>query len=69
MAVRSLHIEPECEQCGDPVPAFQNTMFGKWLGNPVLYMGKDSRNIYAAKYQFCDADCLFDWLKDVLGNP
>lgn len=57
--------DPTCNQCGDPVPNFQQ-INGKWLGNPVLYMGRD-KNGYACKYQFCCADCLIDWLCEVQG--
>jgi len=56
-----------CKQCGDPVPSFSQQT-GPWFGNPVLYMGRTRHMNYAEKYQFCDADCLFDWLKEVLGN-
>lgn len=60
-------MDPTCEQCGDPTPSFvQHT--SPWLGNPVLYMGRDRRTSYAFKFQFCDADCLLDWLRDVLGE-
>lgn len=53
-----------CDQCGDPVPTFTE----EWLGNPVLYMGREPGRGYARKYAFCDADCLLDWLKEVLGE-
>lgn len=56
--------EHACEQCGDVVPTFTN----EWLGNPILYMGRDKNTQMAHKYKFCDADCLYDWLKEVLGQ-
>lgn len=56
-----------CDGCGCPTPSFQNTDGFKWLGHPVLYMGKDRQNHYALKYQFCDAECMIEWLADVLG--
>lgn len=59
--------ETLCKQCDDPVPNFTQ-IDGPWLGNPVLYMGRDPVTNFALKYQFCDADCLADWLEEVLGR-
>lgn len=56
-----------CAQCDAVVPDFVQVT-GKWLGNPVLYMGIDPITNYALCYQFCDADCMLDWLKEVLGE-
>ena len=63
-----LEHDRACVQCGDPVPGFQAVNGNKWQGHPVLYMGIDQQTGYALKYQFCEAECMLDWLKEVLGE-
>lgn len=58
--------ENVCEHCGDPCPSFVQSE-QKWIGTPVLYMGRNELTGFAYKYNFCDADCLLDWLAETLG--
>lgn len=58
--------EPECKQCGAPVPGFVQVN-RQWKGTPVLYMGRDPITNSALGFDFCEAECLLDWLAEVLG--
>lgn len=58
--------ETVCAHCDTVVPSFVQ-VDGPWLGNPVLYMGRDPHTNMALRYNFCDAECLIDWLAEVLG--
>lgn len=59
-------IEPECSYCGHPVPGFVQVK-RKWVGTPVLYMGKHPITNSAMAYDFCDAECMIEWLAEILG--
>lgn len=60
-------MQVNCAQCDEPTPPFQQ-IDGNWLRtSPVLYMGRNPQTNMALKYQFCSAECLFDWLGEVLG--
>lgn len=62
------NVDRHCTYCDDPVPGFQAVNGNKWAGHPVLYMGIDQQTGYALKYQFCEAECMLDWLKEILGE-
>jgi hypothetical protein len=62
------NIDRHCTQCDDPLPGFQAVNGNKWFGQPVLYMGIHPQTGYAMKYQFCEAECMLDWLKEILGE-
>lgn len=57
---------PTCKQCDTVVPGFVQ-IDTPWLGNPVLYMGRDALTNMALVYHFCTAECLIEWLGEVLG--
>lgn len=59
-------IHNNCAFCDAPVASFVQVS-KKWMGTPVLYMGIHPITNSALAFQFCDADCLIEWLAEILG--